>query len=268
MIKRLCLLPLFWASYAGATDYSPWIGNSLELQGEAGYLYQRFKEVDSGDGDIKEESNGNLLFAGLKVAYQDISGEIELFLAKTDEMSFGFSHARETFRYQPYDELNCDPVSLVFGVSLAEALSHSLKDFTFIHHGHFEAFFFGSIGKELTTSFTRWCSRVYATAGIGFADIGSPWIDASAFYEKRWVEGHLAGAGASFGMGFGKENLCLHHFDGYGPVRYREANLKAYYIYDIDRCHALKALVDVRVYADNCPRAASFSIAYLATFGL
>lgn len=256
------------ASSVGATDLSPWIGNSLEFQGEVGYLYQRFTKIDSGSGDIDKESNGNLLFGGVKLAFQDVSGELELFAAKTGEMSLGFSHARQTFRYQPYDEMNCDPLSMVFGLSFQEAVSASLKDFTFIHHGHFETLLFASVGKELSASFTRWCSRVLGTVGVGIADIGSPWIEGSAYYERAWPEGHLAGAGASFGVGFGGENFHLCHFEGYGPLKYREANIEGYYIYNIDRCHSIKALADVRVYAENCPRSASLSIAYLVTFGL
>lgn len=252
-----------------ATDMLPWLGSSFELHATAGGLLQRSTRIPSGSHTIHDDNTGQLYFFGVQGAYEAFSLELEFFGANTEYRSLGFSHAKQTVRYQFLDDILGDAdYSLTAGLSFAEVTTQTRDDVTFIHHGHFEGLLFLSLGKELSMSWTRWCQRAFGVVGLGIANRGVPWVVGNAYYEWAAPEGHIAGAGGYFDIGLGNKNVCLNDFKGYGNIRYRAFDLEAYYGYAFDRATMLKAVVDVRVYAYNCTQSVSFALMYLVSFGL
>jgi len=263
-VKRWFLLILLCQEVQG-TDLTPWLTSTYELHADSGFLVQRYTRI----GTINDNNTAGLYFASLRgVAKENFELEAELFFTHTKHRSPGFSYAAETIRYQFLDDVLGDSVSAAVGVTFSQVTTQSLNDVTFIHHGKFEGVFFLTVGKELSTLWTRWCQRAFGVAGMGIASRGWPWVQGSAYYEWAAPEGHIAGVGATAACGFGKHNVHLHHFRGYGEVKYRELNLQGYYSYAFDRGNSLKGLVNVRLWAKNCPQAVSFSLIYQATFSL
>lgn len=246
---------------------SPWLGSSFELQAKTGAILQRSTKIDAAH-TIQDDDTGQLYCLGIQGTYEFMALEVVVNAAHTKHRSLGFSHATQTGRIQFSDDIIGDDYSITAGLSLSEVMTQTLHDVTFIHQGHIEGLLFLSVGKELSTSWTRWCQRTYGVMGLGIADHAFPWLYGSAHYEWASPVGHIAGIGGSFDIGCGSKNVHLHHFKGYGNIKYRAIDLEAYYNYAFDRATFLKALIDVRVYSKNCPNAVSFALFYLVGFGL
>jgi len=231
-------------------------------------LVQRFTQIPSGDTTINDPNTRERYFTGIEATFEKFAVEAELNLVHVPH-TLNFSHATETIRYPFADDiLATSYYSGAVGLSLNQVTTSALHDIAFIHHGNWEGVLFVSVGKELATSWTRWCQRIFGVLMFGIADRSRPWIEGNAYYEWASVEGHIAGVGTTFGLGFGNKNVHLEHFHGYGHVRYREVNIQAYYTYAFDKAHLLTGLIDVRVLASNCPRTVAAALSYDIAFGL
>lgn len=251
-----------------ATHYLPWLGTSLEFDWQTSLLYQSYHSLSSGNHGVKYPSNDFFLQTSLSNSYDVYGIELEAVAARTRRQRGDVDHLRLTGRYVVQDDVAGDPYSLTVGLGLIQAFQYSVKDVSSFHHGRGEAELFISIGKEFPLE-TSWYSRWWAIGGIGGAERGSCWLRFDLAYEGRWRERHEVRVFMNSLWGLGNQDLCRHHFHGYGSIRHQSIDIGCRYTYLLDYFGNVSFCYSYRPYAYNFPAYAHHlwvEIAY--TFGL
>jgi hypothetical protein len=270
MWHRFCLAWLSLSAVSFATERMPWLGNIYELEGRASLFYQNYRFVESSKGDIHHSSNDFFLtLSGGVVPCEQTAVEVEMTGACTRHQHINVDNFRLTGRYNLLDDIAGDFITLTAGVTLTKAFRHSVHDFSSFHHGQWEGEIFLSIGNEEACG-EDWVARFWTVAGIGKADVGSPWVRADAAYEYITCPHHLIRFFANSLWGLGKEDISpKKHFKGYGPINHRSVDVGLRYTYVIDFCGEVSLEYFYRVYAKNFPEHVNGVIlSYYFPFGL
>lgn len=241
-------------AWLSATELSPWFGPEFDIELRSTFQYQLYKHLRSPDGFIRHHSNDTFYTLSAALSAFGYSGELETTVAHTNKQRPAFDNFRLTGRYQILDDVpGIDPVSLVAGLTVTKAFWHSLHDVSSFHHGEIEAEAHLSIGKEF--SFKQfWKNHLWAVAGIGIGDHGSPWFRANVYWDKNWWDRHFLRIFAHTLWGLGGNNLRRDkRFPGYGPIQHRSIDLGVRYSYEFECLGKLSLEYAQRLYAYNFP---------------
>lgn len=251
-----------------ATEYQPWVGNTLEFEWRTSLLYENYSSLSSGEHLIKHSANNLFLDASLSNAFQDFGVELEVIAASTRRQSGNIDHFKATGRYLWQDDIAGDPFTLTTGLSLSQAFRPALEDVSSFHHGRGEAELFFSVGQEMPDEII-WDSRWWVMTALGAADRGSAWVRVQFVYEKRFQCQHEIKVFLNTLCGLGNKRLRLHDFHGYGSIRHRSVDLGLRYTYLIDYFGSASLEYAYRVYGLNFPVNTHQVLAQLLyTFGL
>ena len=253
-----------------ATELSPWYPRDLELQPQASYCYQTYHTVDTVHGFAHRPAYNHFLDLSLSGAYSQYAVEIETLLAATRHRTFGFADLRLTGRYQWFDDVIGDPLSLTTGLTVAQVFEQARHDLSCFYHGGIEFEFHVAAGQECTCR-EFWQSRYWGVLGFGFADQGSPWLRANVAWEHNWWDTQEVTFFINSLWGCGGEGLHLHHkhFHGYGPIHHQSIDIGFNYSYGLECGGVLSCGYAHRLYALNCPRCVNnWCVSFLYPFGL
>lgn len=269
MWKQIICSSILLPACLAATDLKPWFPRSLEFQPRFTYLHQQYTEVDTGRGVCCKRSKDDFYTASLELAYAEYCGEIETTFAGTGSHHLGPEDVSLTLRYQLFDDVIGDPVSLVAGVTLSQVFSLALKDISTFYHGTAQGEIHAAIGRECST-WTTWSSRWWVVGAFGAGDHGSPWIRGEAAWEKNILEMQQVRFFIHTLYGLGRNDLELNvPFEGYGPIRHQSVDVGLQYRYTFDCDSILSAGFIRRVYSRNCPKDVNiYFVRYLYPFGL
>ena len=245
-------------------ELKPWFDPMFELQSRVATIGQLYTFVDTKEG-LKKHPAGNF-FLDLEfysTLWQNWSVEVEAVTAATRHRTFGPDTLSLTGRYLWLDDVVGDPLSLTTGVTLYKVFKPARRDLSVFHHGGIEAELHAAVGKE-ASCLGRWRSRVWAVAGFGIGDLGSPWMRADAHWEHRWCDLHQLRLSLLSILGLGQRSLKhLDHFHGYGPIQHHSVDAGVRYTYLFDHGIALNAEYAFRLYARNCPAYVHFILVIL-----
>ena len=247
-IKWLLLAPLV----ASATEYEPWFTPPFEFQGRMECRNEYSNSVQSPLGSFSKPTRDSSVHLGLAVTpWPNWNVEAELFFTHTSDIAFSYEAAWLTVRYAWLDDIAGDCVSWVTGVTLSFPSKRFLHELSFPYHGYANAQFHATCGKEWSCG-SEWHTRLWALAGYGMAEKGSPWLHGIGTYEYHFAPGALLGVFTEALYGFGHNDIVpFVPFTGYAFIGHRSIDLGCYIDYKIRYWGTLKVLGWYRVYAHN-----------------
>lgn len=267
---RIAALWLLLLPFAlGATELSPWPSPVYEIQLRPSVILQSFPRISTATGNLKRHSFNQMYRLSLSVADRYSFGyEIEGGIAHTTLRDCACDDLRLTGRYFALNDVSAqDPFSLSVGVTVAGVNGIALRDYNLLHHGHVEGEVHLAVGQECPI-FDTWCWRWWQMVGLGAGDIGKGWVRTKTVVERSYCECHRLYAIAETRIGLGNQKLLLQPFNGYGPIRYRLADLGAGYSY-AGEDFSLTAQYQYRVYGRYVPiQAHTVTLTILYPFGL
>lgn len=230
----------------------PWIEPALTPVVSLELGYQDFWHISSGSHECPYSGYGLLLDNSLFFATSsDLSFELESRFTATHAHSFALDQLKQTLRYALLDDARGDCFAMTIGGSFVEPISFGLKDPAYIHHAFFEVELHAAFGREWTAE-EQLIGRTYALGAIGCGIEGYPYL--RGLMGANWrvgceqmIRGDLRGE-----VGFGRHNLHLHHFHGYGNIAYRFIDVFLEYRYHTV-CGDYSVQFLKRLYARNCP---------------
>lgn len=265
LVCLICSIPFMgWT-----TQLDPWFGNPYELKWRNSFAYQTYKYVDKDGSLMRHCSDDYFLYTSLSTFLEDDYGiEAEVLLADTRKHYFSFDSAKITGRYFIYDDVAGDPISLVVGASVIQAVAISLHDMSSFHHGKLEGELHLSFGREVACGL-NWDFRWWVLGAIGSADVGRPWWRAKLTCEQRLSECQELAIFVNILEGLGSKSLDSCHFRGYGNIRHKSVDVGFIYTYSIDFVGQIHLKYLNRIYARNFPAHANVvALSFDFFFGL
>jgi hypothetical protein len=248
---------LFFPTLLLGTDLRPWYPRYAELQPYILYRLQQFNRVSAKGHDFKRASLDHFLHFSLSGSIEPISVEIETAFANTRHQTFNFSDVRFTGRYQWLSDTVGDSASLVTGMTFTQSNKISRHDLSQFYHGGIQAEAHAALGKEWSCE-QFWTSRIWGVLGLGFADLGSPWLRGDISWEINDWDRHSLGLFIHTLWGLGTHNLHHHkHFHGYGPIRHRSIDVGIEYNHTFEWGGIISLGYARRVFAHNFPQQAN-----------
>ncbi len=251
--SKLIIALLLFQTAAYSADLIPWFPRDKELLGEASYRYQHSNKIDTTSGLVELDHNDHFLDLGISLSpepswYAAIHGSVayssnDLYL---NEFQVALVHLW-------LNDVVGDPVSLCTGAAIRIPSAHSLKNMSSPHYGNIEMLGICSIGKEFSTT-ESWSSRCWGTLYVGAANRGSPWATALLAWEKNFANQTLWRLYAEGLYGFGKKEISLNNFDGYGSIQHRAIDLGLRYTHIFPINGNLFLDYKFRPYARDYPR--------------
>lgn len=249
----LWMLPLFLE----ATDLSPWTGYDLELHPRV--VNQLQKHPSHWD---------NLFGVGIEGSYDVWQADIEVNMASTQKLLFGFDDLRLMGRYRWFDDVIGDPVTLTTGVTLIKPTHHSLRDPDLFHHGTFEGEAHAAVGKEWSYQ-QYWTARLWGVGAFGMANRGYPWLRGNLGWERNWCDAQAIRLYVNTLWGLGHKTFHKHDFHGYGPIHHQSVDLGLDYSFQTIYNSTLTIGYAYRLYAKNFPKYVNtLSIQWMVPIGL
>lgn len=256
-------LVLIVPGIACGADLEPWFPTFFEVRTRIENLYQYSPSIASEHKAPKKtlqadflNFSGGLAYSNPEATFQ-AEAQLELLFAESTHRSFGFDSGTLTARYQFCDDVALDyPVSVMMIFSATAAPRQALYDISSFHHGKMEAIAHLSVGKEFDRmDDPYWISRIWGAAGIGCADVGSPWAHGRLAFEKNASDQHQWALFVDGLMGLGGRSLSRHrHFHGYGPIAHRSVDLSLRYMHLMECQGRLSMTIGYRIYAQNFPQ--------------
>lgn len=265
----LILFLFFLNPWIEATQQQPWFGELYEFEWRQSLTYQSYSKINKNSAAISYPENALFLNGGLSFTVSpEINVEFEATQAKTHRNQGLLDNFRLSARYRLLDDIAGDAISLVAGLTFTQAFKRSLFDKSSFHHGREEAEFFLSIGREQQVE-AEWQSRWWTLVALGVADRGTIWTRTRVNYDYKVGESGYFQLFAHALAGWGKHDISLNHFRGYGLVRHRSIDLGLRYTYE--KLYFGCAYIEYmqRVYARNFPdQTHSLRLGLHYTFGL
>lgn len=248
----------FYSSFLGATEYKPWFGNVLEIDGRAKATANAYGSISTGKGTKHRNWCDTFIELDASLPYREyLTFELEAITEDSSRKGFGMDSLKFTARQKWMNDITAeDPVSLTGGLSAAQVFKPGLWNLSSFHHGGIEFEAHVAVGKEFSCM-QFWTSRLWGMAGIGVADMGSPWIKGRVAWEHNWCDFHQFELFVHTLWGLGHNNLHLRHFHGYGPVRHQCVDIGGKYNYLLDNGATIGLEYGYRVYGFNSPKRVS-----------
>lgn len=280
---RIALSALALSGAASATEYSPWFGPVLEIEGRATAYVVTYPSIEASERspyqnfpvdrhDIREVSSSTNGFLDLSASIaptEDISAELELVLADTQHRNFGVDSILLTGRYRLWNDIVGDPLSLSIGIQAIDVFKPAWHDLSVFHHGGIACEAHVAAGKEFECM-QFWTTRIWGVGAIGIGDVGSPWVKGDLVWDHNWWDLHEVRLFAHTLWGLGGDRLNLTQpFKGYGSIRHQSVDIGARYSYFMECGLWVKFEYAYRVFARNCPEKASIvTLGIQYNFGL
>jgi hypothetical protein len=253
LFSCLMVLPL----YVQAMDLSPWSGTDAEIH------------VRVTDQLQKRPSHlNNFLGFGVEGSFDVYQVDLELNMASTEKLMFGFNDVRLTGRYRLYDDVIGDPFTLTTGITLIKPTHHSLRDPDLFHHAIFEGEVHAAIGKEWS-HLQFWTTRFWGVAVVGAGIKGYPWLRGDIGLDKNWCDAYSVRIFVRTLWGLGHKHLHTHDFHGYGHVQHQSADIGFEYNQKIVWDSTLTIGYAYRPFAYNYPKYVNtLTLQWMLPFGL
>jgi hypothetical protein len=270
-MKRLLPSLLLIASSQGfALETKPWFGDKYAFNFESVFTYSRFHKVEGASVQLSSPlNNRDLLFdVGFNPsAVFDMQLETEF--AKTTEVNWALRSAALQGRYQVFDDISGDPVSLALGLNIRAAPHHFLRDVSTPYAAEFNTEVTGALGKEWSKA-GQWQMRTYGFVALGIANRGYPWTRGLWVWQYSLRNIHRFTLFAEGDAGFGnQQHVDVNHFSGWGKFQHQSIDLGVEYGYRISVYGMISAAYAHRVFAHNFPQNVNFFVlSYRVPFSL
>ncbi len=211
-------IPLF------STEYTPWFGPVLEVEGRALGMVQVYPSVDSKNRRHHKHGACNefIALSGSMAIYEDLAFEIESLFANTGHHDSHVDSVSATGRYRFLNDIVGDFVSLSVGVKIEEVFKPARHDIALFHHGQAALETHLALGKEFSC-LQFWSSRISALTAFGIGSVGSPWVKGGAMWQWNYFDQHEVHLSLLSLFGLGHKRLNVRHFNL--ETAARDANL-------------------------------------------
>lgn len=252
-LAAFLFIAFFWLAMAEATHFRPWLGEDLIPIATGKYAVQQYHWVRINNHATRYRSLDQFVDLGVYMPYAPYSIELEVNTAGTTMNSYGWNDAVATGRYQLMNDISGeDRFSATAGLSVSRARSKFVHDISTFHHGKWEYFLHGAIGKEQPCGAT-WKQRAWGLCGLGWANKGSVWMAAHAEYERNACDQYWYGIFLTGLFGFGDQVLDIDHFIGYGPINHHSVDLGGHFTYSFWENGRIQLRYSFRIWAENFP---------------
>lgn len=253
-----------------ALDSKPWIGTPYEFVFDGAFSYSRFHEVENASVQLSSPSNTYDLMLDLGVALNedfDVQGEVEL--AQTTGQDFTLRSAAVQGRYQCFNDICGDPVSLTFGFNFRAVPTYSLQNVSCPYSANSNFELTAAIGREWSKN-ALWKMRTYGLVTAGMANRGYPWTRELLVWQNNFQDIHRLTFFAEGLFGFGpKQHVNTRHFHGWAPFHHQSIDLGLGYGVRMGVWGTLSLAYAYRVFARNFPeRVNSITLEYRVPFSI
>ncbi len=260
-MKKLTFLAITLPLTCFALEEKPWYGNLCEFNFRTGYEYNFFNKVDNATPQLNRRFNTHVLDWSLGVTVPPTwNWEMELELADTTDVSWGYRSFAFQIRKLWFDDICGDPSSLSTGIVYRDASNRMRRALSTPYHARANFEFQTSFGKEWSCG-PSWVFRTYGVAAVGQGTQGSPWLRGDLFLWYNYEDCHQVRlfARSYFGLG-NEETVFLNNFDGWGDIRHQSIDIGASYRYFFSIYANLRFDYLYRVYARSYPERVNFFI--------
>lgn len=260
----LILACLVTSSTLLGLDYSPWLGNIYEFEGNFSLEADQSQKVNTLRGNKKKHLHAEFAKATLGFTFDpEWSGEVELQGVKATHLSATIDSARIFLRRSFLNDIAGDPFSLTAGISLGLVNRKILHNLSLFNHGQIDGEAQFAVGKEFGYFGNREEQKSYfhawAGAFIGTARKSAAWIRGEAHLETILKETHFFDLFLHDEKGLGSKKLhSIHNFQGYSHIAYEALDLGISYRYKAVGYGSLFGQVKRRLYGKFCPRDTAF----------
>ncbi|WP_194847906.1 hypothetical protein [Candidatus Neptunochlamydia vexilliferae] len=248
-------LILFFPVALFAFVIDPWMTTVGELQFRPAYSYRYYPSVDQGFNPSSYNSHDHFIDLNLGVQFwPGWEVQLETDFLSTRKLNWGVRRVGGQLRYQVFNDVAGDPISLILGGQAFYVPTRTLRDVSSPYHaqGNFELGL--AAGKEIDQTY-NWVWRFWGFFGAGVANRGSPWLRpllaietkiAQHYKFKLFSEGY-------FGLG-NQSRLNIDNFKGYARIEHRSVDLGLNYTYLFKIWGELGVQYAYRIYAYAFPR--------------
>lgn len=241
----------------GAMELYPWSGRDFEFHPRMTQVFQTYPS-----------HRNYFLGLGVEGSYDVWQADLEVNLAHTEKLTFGFNDFRLTGRYRWMNDIVGEPVTINTGVTFIKATHHSLRDYNLFHHGVTEVELHAAMGKEFECG-DNWSYRFWGVGALGIANRGFPWVRVNLGWEKNWWDQYVFGLFIDTLWGLGHRRLHIHDFHGYGPVRHQSVDIGVKYEWLSKYDSVVTVSYAYRPYASNFPEHVNtFLVQWMIPFGI
>ncbi|MEZ5314788.1 MAG: hypothetical protein R3E91_01035 [Chlamydiales bacterium] len=251
-MKRLSLFLLFFSLHANENiRYAPWLPPLWEMQKEISYSYSQQKFVQSPKEIFLDPSQCYTLAGHFELTpwpYWNI--KMDLLLTQIDPIPFSYQAVYTTIRYQWFDDIRGDPITLTTGITLSFPGKRYLHNYNFPYHGEINSELHATIGKEWTDR-NDWWMRGWVFGGWGIANRGNGWLHgiASLEFKPKYCDWGFF-TEALFGLG--SHDIVLDKpFVGYALIHHKTINIGSYLHPHLKLVHPLSFVGWYNPYAYN-----------------
>jgi hypothetical protein len=260
MWQKIFLFILASLSISGwGLDKKPWLGDVYEAEWLVDFTYSRYHKVQDAIKQLTHTSNDKLYATALSfTASESLDLQMEVELADTPRMPFGWRSVAFQTRYRWLNDIAGDSFSIVSGFDVRAASSHSLRDVSSPYHANANFEFTSAIGKEWSKG-ASWSGRTFGFMGVGLGNRGAPWLRFLGVWESNLFDAHrfLLGLEGYFGFG-GKKRVDIDHFYGWAPFQHESLDLSLGYAYHMPIWGTLGVRYAYRVFAQSFPEHVQF----------
>lgn len=206
-MKRLFIALLGLIHTLSATEYTPWYGRSLQLEGRLTQSFQQYNALNIQSQSIKKKGLNSFSDFSLMVPFDVYCAEFELIAVDTWQRNYCVDCIKLTGRYMWLDQDIGDLINLTMGLTATQTFGKAINDIATYHPGKIAADFHVAVGKSWDLC-SGWEMRGWGFVGIGNADNGPAWTFGKAALDFRSDYGNIFRAFADWHYAFGGDNFC------------------------------------------------------------
>lgn len=202
------LIGLFQA--ASATEYLPWYGKALQLEGRLTQVFQQYNSLKIKDHSYRANGINAFTDFSLMVPFDVYCAEFEVVAVDTHRRELCVDCIRLTGRYMWLDEDLGDAFNLTTGITATQTFGKAAVDVATYHPGKIAGELHTALGKTWDLC-EGWEVRGWGVAGLGTADNGPAWTFGTAAVEFRSLSGNFFRIYSDIHYAFGGDRF--HHWD-------------------------------------------------------
>ncbi len=268
--RQFFLFALLTSSILQGLEESPWLGDVYAFNLHSDVTYSKYRYIDNATLQPAYAYNNYLNDVSVSCTPAASLGvELGLEMARTPNQLYGFRSVFLASRYNVLDDIQGDPVSVIFGLILRGVGGRSTRDVSSPYASYMNYEALCSIGKEFSKK-ENWTSRGFVMGSVGIANHGSFWNRVYASLEGKCLESQVIKMFASGYFGYGKSKIVdTSHFRGWGSVRHSSLDLGVEYRYILSLWGELGVSYAYRVLAKSYPQnVQTVELSYFLPFSL
>ncbi len=206
-MKRFLFGLLGFVQVLSATEYAPWYGRSLQIEGRITQSFQQYHSLHLKDHSFNKKGLNLFSDFSLMVPFDVYCAEFEVIAVDTRQRNYCVDCMKLTGRYMWLDQDIGDSFNLTMGLTATQTFGKATHDIATYHPGKIAADFHVAAGKSWDLC-SGWEMRGWGLIGIGNADNGPAWTFGKAVLDFRSDYGNFFRIFADLHYAFGGDRFC------------------------------------------------------------